>query len=953
MRAFLAFLLLSMLTFSAAMGQSNLQQVPGFYSRQVYDLLVDKKGFLWIGHEMGISRYDGLTFTHFSYPHQASLAITDLIEDKHGRIWCHNFSAQVFYVENERLNLLKEYDFAKEDQYPRMVLNGNELVVSSANGLFVYNTDNRTSRYINTVNGRKIRTTSMALLGNKTIIYSVGSDTQPRDWYSYEPGKGLKTLKWNPEEIAKEVSLQHFSLQPSSYKDTIYVSVNPFGVLKKLMVKNDSIYAVETVKTNDFINTVTRDKETVWVNTRARSINTAGSVISDLNISDIVTGIHGNVWVGSVNQGLMVDFKKAGVAELPIEGLESNDFVRSISIGKNTILYGTQNGNLIGQDKYSKRTLYKHAIPFKTSGIEVVKNLKDDIYLFSTSNNPFIIDLTTEKIEALEAKISMKDVDVNDGALIMAAVHGLVLHRSPINDLEDWTKPYSKILSLINYHRENDKSYLLKGGRTNAVCFDPINQSILASFKDGVYEVNEKGINPLILLNERVYASSIKYSNDKILIGTVSNGLIIRKGNKVKRISVNEGLSSNNIVEMKAIGNHLWLFQTNAIQVFDINEERIITEIDLPVVIGSTMVDVAELNDTALISSTEAVYKVPLKTAANQSPIKTYLNYALINSRDTIFGNQMELPFNKNDIQFRLAAPWYSNSQSIYFKYRLLGSSDESWNISREPFIHFASLMPGTYKFESFAMHPSGGISQNTVSVEFEVLKPWWEQWWLRILVLAILAFIFYTLYRYQVNQVLKVEGIRRSISSDLHDDIGATLSSINIYTELAKREKDNAEFLNLIQENTKEIIGKLDDLVWSINPKNDSCEQLINRMRLFSEPLLSGANINYKITCSDELNNMKLSTGIKRTVYLIFKETINNIVKHSQSKNCNIEISFHNRRLHMRIADDGIGFDESHFRKNRNGLKNIQERAKQINANIKIDSVKGQGTTVQLDAVV
>jgi hypothetical protein len=120
-----------------------------------------------------------------------------------------------------------------------------------------------------------------------------------------------------------------------------------------------------------------------------------------------------------------------------------------------------------------------------------------------------------------------------------------------------------------------------------------------------------KGTHPLLLQNERVYASALKYGRNKLLIGTFSNGLLIRDAKGSRRIGINEGLSSNNIIDMKVIGNHLWLFQSNAIQVMDIDNETIITEIDLPVLIGSTMVDVTEMNDTAFLTSTEGVYKVP------------------------------------------------------------------------------------------------------------------------------------------------------------------------------------------------------------------------------------------------------------------------------------------------------------------------------------------------------
>lgn len=953
MRALLVLFIFTILSVPAVFGQANLRPVPGFPSQQVYDLLVDRKGFLWIAHELGITRYDGLSFTNFSNPQQASLAITDLIEDRFGRIWCHNFSSQVFYVENERLQWLKDYDFTIEDHFPRMVLSGNDLVITTAKGLFVCNTADLKSRYITKVAGQPLRVTSLAVYGDQVVCYGAGSDIRPRGWYTYSRPEGVKPLKWNGEALGTYSLLKNLVLQPQVYKDTLYAIVNPFGIVKKLLLRGDSVYKAQSFQTNDFVNTVSRDKDVLWINNRVRSVSSTGKVIPNLSISDIITDRHGNIWVGSVKNGLLVDYKQSRTEVLPVDGLDTNDFVRSVAVGETTILYGTQNGKVIVQDKVSKRTTFTYTVPFKTSAIEVVRKLSGDYFLFGSSNKPFVVNGAKKEVWPLEMEIVIKDMDVDQGILSISAISGLMIAKSPLNSSKEWYKPYENILNAVGYKKWQESLLSIIGGRTDAVCFDQSRHSILASFKDGVYEFDAQGKKPLVLQGERVYASSLKYGRGKLLIGTISNGLLIRKGDTVSRLSINEGLASNSIIEMKVIGKHLWLFQNNAIQVLDIDSEEIISEVDLPVVVGSTMVDVAEIGDTAYLTSSEAVYRVPLKSAGGQFNIRSYINYVVINNKDTVLGNSANVPFNKNDVLFHLAAPWYSNTQSVFFKYRLVGGTDEGWKITREPLVRFASLMPGAYRFESYAMHPSGKRAENVVSFEFKVLKPWWEQWWLRIGVIALLALAFYGIYRYRVHQLLKVEQIRRSISSDLHDDIGATLSSINIYTELAKRQEDNREFLNLIQDNTREIIGKLDDLVWSINPKNDSAEQLINRMRSFSEPLLSGANINYKITCSDDLHKLKLDTGIKRNVYLIFKETINNVAKHSKSKNCTVDIYYQNKRLYIQIADDGVGFDESHHAKNRNGLKNIQDRARQIKAHIRIDSVKNGGTRVHLEAVV
>ncbi|MBC7722972.1 MAG: hypothetical protein H7068_13170, partial [Pedobacter sp.] len=118
----------------------NAKPVKGLPSDEVYDLLADSKGFLWAAHSLGLSRFDGINFKDFNSPDATGLGMTDLVEDKQGRIWCHNFNGQIFYIENETMFLLKEYKNIEQSFYPRMAILGDELLVTTKKGLFIYNT---------------------------------------------------------------------------------------------------------------------------------------------------------------------------------------------------------------------------------------------------------------------------------------------------------------------------------------------------------------------------------------------------------------------------------------------------------------------------------------------------------------------------------------------------------------------------------------------------------------------------------------------------------------------------------------------------------------------------------------------------------------------------------------------------------------------------------------------
>ena len=165
--------------------------IPNQPSPEVYDLLLDSKGYIWLAHHLGVSRYDGSEFITLQHPRLNSISMSDLVEDKNGRIWCHNFSGQIFYIENLQLHLLTEYKFEEEQGYPRIVICGNELVASSAKGLFVYNLLTKKAVYHKVPNG----TNSVTRVGNKVICFN------NIDLYSYEAGKSITKL---------EADLRHF-----------------------------------------------------------------------------------------------------------------------------------------------------------------------------------------------------------------------------------------------------------------------------------------------------------------------------------------------------------------------------------------------------------------------------------------------------------------------------------------------------------------------------------------------------------------------------------------------------------------------------------------------------------------------------------------------------------------------------------------------------------------------
>jgi len=216
----------------------------------------------------------------------------------------------------------------------------------------------------------------------------------------------------------------------------------------------------------------------------------------------------------------------------------------------------------------------------------------------------------------------------------------------------------------------------------------------------------------------------------------------------------------------------------------------------------------------------------------------------------------------------------------------------------------------------------------------------------------GILGLVVVGLSRGRVRRRQDLEALRQRIASDLHDDIGSNLSSIALLAELGKMETDQPELvieeLTEIKSTADKTIESMRDIVWLIRPGEETWAQLVTRFRETASKLLRAHE--YQFTINGEAHDDRLPLEFKRDIFLIYKEVLNNIVRHAHAARVGIEIDCQRNRLQMRITDDGIGFDnlDQGFREG-NGLRNLRMRAQAIGANLKVRSTLHEGTSVHL----
>lgn len=230
----------------------------------------------------------------------------------------------------------------------------------------------------------------------------------------------------------------------------------------------------------------------------------------------------------------------------------------------------------------------------------------------------------------------------------------------------------------------------------------------------------------------------------------------------------------------------------------------------------------------------------------------------------------------------------------------------------------------------------------------------WQEGWFYATLALVALAGIIYAIHCLRVNHILSAERIRRRIARDLHDDIGSTLTSINIMSAMARRSADKddmaktQEFLLKISENTTRMMESMDDIVWSINPQNDNTQQVIARMREFTTGMLEARQIDFHFSIDDKIFARRLRLENRHDFFMIYKETITNIAKYAQCTFADVRVQLRKGQLVLRVQDNGIGFNVNEAGEG-DGLMNMQRRAFRMNGQLSIQSQLGKGTVVTL----
>jgi ligand-binding sensor domain-containing protein/signal transduction histidine kinase len=331
----------------------------------------------------------------------------------------------------------------------------------------------------------------------------------------------------------------------------------------------------------------------------------------------------------------------------------------------------------------------------------------------------------------------------------------------------------------------------------------------------------------------------------------------------------------------------------------------------------------------------------------------------------------LRIPPGKHQFDFHYTALSFTAPDKVRFRYKLKGL-DEGWvEADGKRSAYYGPLRPGDYRFQVVACNNDGVWNDEGSSVSLDVLPHFWETWWFDVAMTILLAGVVISAVRYAVTRNLRkkleqmkqqraIERERERIAKDIHDDLGAGLTQIMLQSALARREPQEQTQTHLAQISgtALELVSAMDEIVWAINPENDTLDGLVTYAGKYVEEYVAKAGMRCRLDLPAQVPAMTISAEVRHNLFLAVKEALNNAVKHAQASEISFLLKTQPDGFSFVIRDDGRGLApdvtgappaDSGRVSSGHGLRNLVQRMEKIGGTCAIKSERGKGTEVVL----
>lgn len=990
------FSLILLLTTLPALPQANIvvsvrkyTQSNGLSSYNVRKIVRDQFGLIWVATQEGLSSFDGKVFKNYSksatYKHRlCGIDIRDLAEDSITHLlWVLPGEIGINAIDEVTGNVVNTFPipgFGPEDWSICMSKTGDELWIGTSTGVKIFDCK------------KKLFKPGLPLPEGlapsiKFETRCISKDRWGNFWVGYS-GYGIVVYNVQTKRILGKISIP--DLYESSKSSTVKflngiqnrIDQMLFATSEGLrQISFDSLYdfhlnkapvKVPALLNSESIEFVSKDKQGAIFIAGHHMFYRFDSTLQSFNIikeaskfsqtdwlSSTQTIYHdneNNVWLGC-QEGLglinssVSPFKAYCYDEANNTKLEH---VRSLfSFDNGNILAGLRNG-IVFIDKASGRYvkhdtahLYHHIFLDKNGHIHVSRD--DGMFIYTPGAGLVPVDKVYPEFSAFAGFPINSHLFFGDTLIVMGTEtdNGILL----------WDTRNSKVKQL--------QKGFLSSGTVNNIFAD--SQHRLWILSDNIITILSREFKMIKEIKLQDTITGLPYNlffdaceaNGYYWIASYGFGVLqVDSLFNVKYVLNHEkGLSNDGVYQLYAIGQNKIMVTTNyGLSVIDINSKQSRSYYMNDGLHSNAFEEVCGFRKDSLIYAgglNGFTIVNPSFFYHNKRPPVLLLSDVRIKTENTLydtcnlFSGSITVPDNALQTAVYFSGINYSNPEATIFRYKI-AELHQNWILNgAQNFIELIGIQPGSYHLLIQAANEDG-IWSEPKELTLIFLPKWYQTWWFKVLLWLIAAAAIYSLYRIRINQLKREEQIRSRLASDLHDDLGSTMNSVKIYANLAIMEKENNEYLLKVKEGTQEAIAGLRDMIWVLDDKKDTIEDLLGRIEQFAAPLCKANNIQFLLSVQDDARRLPLRKEEKRNLYMIFKETINNSIKYSSCTRIELKIEESRNHLSITITDNGNGFDQTKISYG-NGIKNMYERAKEAGYNAILISAPGDGTSLSL----
>jgi len=323
------------------------------------------------------------------------------------------------------------------------------------------------------------------------------------------------------------------------------------------------------------------------------------------------------------------------------------------------------------------------------------------------------------------------------------------------------------------------------------------------------------------------------------------------------------------------------------------------------------------------------------------------------------------IPPGTDRLEFHYTGLSYVAPRRIRFTYQLKGYDATPQDGENRRAALYLDVPPGKYSFQVQAANSDGVPNVLGRVVGVLVLPRFYQTIWFQAGMSLLVIFFVFAFFRYLsirklrqrlvvLEQQRALDRERTRIAQDMHDDLGARITRIGLLTELVRRKVPQNEEMNKvsarIEEATREVVHTLDEIVWAVNPKNDTLDRLAAFIAQYADDYFEITPIRCRLDLPSNLPPLPLSAEMRHSLFLVVKESLNNIAKHSEASEVRITLTYEHPRLRILIEDNGKGFSLEEANPTRNGLMNMKKRIEEAGGKLDLASEKGKGTRIQLE---